>query len=96
MILIPMGRISHRGILRYTAADKMVAPKKDRSDWVIRKCDSFEEMERLHVQGWQAVSGSERAKAAWQMVLDAWEIKKRDPNELRFQRVVTVVNRPAR
>ena len=72
----------------------MITPNRDRSDWVIRKCDSFEEMERLHLRDWQAVSGSERAKAAWQMVVEAWEIKKRSPDELRFQRVVTVVERP--
>ena len=72
----------------------MTASKKDRSDWVIRKCDSFEEMERFHMRDWQSVSGSERAQAAWEMVLDAWKIKKRDPDELRFQRIVTVVSRP--
>ncbi len=52
----------------------------DRSNWVVRKCDSFEEMEFAHVEEWQKVSGSERANAAWEMVIEAWKLKKRDPN----------------
>jgi hypothetical protein len=65
----------------------------DRSDWIIRKCDSFEEMERHQIRDWQAVSGAERMKAAWDMVVEAWELKKRDPGELEFQRVIRCIER---
>lgn len=68
----------------------------DRSHWKVRKCDSFEEMERLHIEDWQAVSGTERVNAAWDMVVEAWEMKKRDPDELRFQRTVKRVKRAGR
>ena len=67
----------------------------DRSHWVVRKCKSFEEMEFLHVEDWQKLSGSERASAAWEMVVEAWELKKRDPNELRFQRTAKCLKRSA-
>lgn len=66
----------------------------DRSHWVVRKCASFEEMEFFHVEDWQKLSGRERANAAWDMVVEAWELKKRDPDELRFQRTVKCVKRP--
>jgi len=66
---------------------------KDRSDWTARKVDSFEEMERTHLRDWQEVSCEERMKAAWEMVEEAWTLKKRDPDELRFQRVARCVKR---
>lgn len=65
----------------------------DRSHWTVTKCDSYADMERVHIAQWQAVSGSERANAAWDMVVEAWKLKKRDLNELRFQRSVTSVKR---
>ena len=64
-----------------------------RTDWVVKKCDSFEDMEALHLAQWQAVSASERMAAAWEMVVDAWKLKNRNPDELRFQRVVTSITR---
>lgn len=68
-------------------------PPTDRSDWTVRKCESFEEMERVHIREWQKVSCAERMKAAWEMVEEAWAIQKRDPNELRFQRVARCITR---
>ena len=65
----------------------------NRSHWVVRKCESLDEMEFAHVEEWQKVSGSERANAAWDMVVEAWKLKKRNPNELRFQRTVKCVKR---
>ena len=65
--------------------------KKDRSKWVVKKCDSFEEMERLHITQWQAVSPSERANGLWILIVEAWKLKGGDPNELRLQRDVTSV-----
>jgi len=69
---------------------------KDRSHWVVRKCCSLQEMERLHLRQWQVVSGNDRVNAAWAMVVEAWELKKRNPDELRFQRSVTSVKRRER
>ena len=66
---------------------------KDRSQWTARKVHSFEEAEKLHIQDWQNVSGAERVAAAWEMVVEAWKLKKRDRNELRFQRVARCLKR---
>ena len=69
------------------------APPKDRSHWTVRKCVSYEEMEMWHLHDWQQVSPSLRLQTAWDMVVEAWSMKKRDLNELRFQRVITSVKR---
>lgn len=60
-----------------------------RAGWVVRRCGSHEEMEAIHLQEWQAVSAAERMTAAWEMVQEAWKMKRRNPDELRFQRCVT-------
>ena len=67
--------------------------KPTRENWFVTKCDSIEDMEKVHLQQWQSVSGSVRAAAAWEMVVEAWKLKKRDLNELRFQRTVTSIQR---
>ena len=64
-----------------------------RANWPVMKCSSFEEMRVSHIHAWQAVSSAERMKAAWDMVVEAWAMKKRDPDELRFQRSVTVIRK---
>ena len=75
----------------HTASLRIVSePVKDRSHWKIRKFDSFEEQRRAQVADWQALSGSERRKAAWELVFDYWVgMKGMDPDELRLQRSVT-------
>jgi len=66
----------------------------DRSHWTIRKFSSFEEQRRQQVRDWQAVSGAERRKAAWELVEDYWIGKKgKHPDELRLQRSVTNIRR---
>jgi hypothetical protein len=67
--------------------------RKDRSQWTVRKVHSFLEAEKLHIQDWQNVSGAERMAAAWDMVEEAWMLKKHDRNELRFQRVARCLKR---
>ncbi|MGB6223056.1 hypothetical protein [Haloferula sp.] len=68
----------------------------DRSHWTIRKFSSFEEQRRQQVLDWQAVSGAERRKAAWELVVDYWVSKKGvNPDELRLQRSVTNLRRRA-
>lgn len=66
---------------------------KDRSQWVAKKCSSFEEMREFSIEQWQKCTFVERMDAAWDMVLEAWEMKGYDPDELRFQRNVTTVKR---
>lgn len=64
-----------------------------RPGWTVRKFDSFDAMRAAQIRDWQAVSSAERRKAAWELVVDAWEMKKRDPDELRLLRLVTVVRK---
>jgi len=66
---------------------------KDRSQWTAREMHSLEEAEGLHIQDWQNVSGAERGGAGWEMVVEVWKLKKRDRNELRFQRVARCLKR---
>jgi hypothetical protein len=66
---------------------------KDRSHWVVQKCESFEEMERLHIRNWPRVSGPVRLAAAWEMVEEVWKLKNRNLDELRFQRLARCVKR---
>jgi hypothetical protein len=49
---------------------------------------------RLHsIRSWQRQSAAARRQAAWEIVVEAWEIQKRDPNELRLQRPLEVVRK---
>lgn len=61
-----------------------------RPGWSVRKCASHEEMQRLHLADWQAVSPEMRANAAWEMVEEAWRMQARPLDELRFQRRLTL------
>lgn len=45
------------------------------------------------IQFWQGLSSEERANAVWEMVVDYWEMKGKDPHELRLQRSVESVQR---
>lgn len=64
--------------------------KKDRSNWTVKKFDSFDEMRNWQIQQWQNVSGAERRQAAWELVYDYWVgMKDMHPDELRLQRSVT-------
>lgn len=58
--------------------------------WIVRKCSSHEEMQGLHLRDWQAVSPERRARAAGEMVEEAWKLQGRSLDELRFQRRMTV------
>ncbi len=69
------------------------ASPPDRSHWVVRKCASYEEMELWHLWDWQQAGSAARLRAAWEMVVEAWALKKRNPDELRFQRLVTSIKR---
>ena len=64
--------------------------KKDRSHWVVKKFDSFDEQRDWQIAQWQKVSGAERRKAAWELVHDYWVgMQNKHPDELRLQRSIT-------
>jgi hypothetical protein len=48
---------------------------------------------RVDIGFWQRQGPEAIFAAAWEMVGDAWEIKGRDPNELRLQRTVVHLQR---
>lgn len=45
------------------------------------------------IRRWQRVSATARATAAWELVVEAWSLKKRPAHELRLQRVITVMRK---
>ena len=67
----------------------MSAPQ--RPDWTLVRCESHAAMRREAIRRWQRVSATRRVEAAWDMVKEAWTLKKRPADELRFQRTVTVL-----
>ena len=69
------------------------SPSLHRKDWKLRRYDSFEDMRVEAIRQWQRAGASARAAAAWDMVVEAWHLQNRDPNELRLQRTVTVLRK---
>jgi hypothetical protein len=68
----------------------VIQPRKDRFHWQIRKFNSHEELRCQQVKDWQALSGADRRKAAWELVYDYWVgMKGMQPDELRLQRFIT-------
>ena len=68
------------------------SPSLLRKDWKLRRCDSFEDMRVEAIRQRQRAGATARA-AAWDMVVEAWHLQNRDPNELRLQRIVTVLSK---
>jgi hypothetical protein len=68
-------------------------PLPKRSGWTIQRCESYDDMRVQAIRRWQRVSASVRADAAWEMVKEAWELKKRPAHELRLQRTVAVLRK---
>ena len=48
------------------------------------------------IQFWQGLTSEARADAVWEMVLDYWQMKGKDANELRLQRSVESIQRGGR
>lgn len=61
--------------------------------WTVRRCESFDDMRVKAIRDWQRLSATRRTDAAWELVLDAWKLKHRNPDELRLQRTVTVLRK---
>ena len=70
----------------------MPSPIKS-SGWKLVRCSSIEDMRHKGIRLWQRASADARANAAWEMVQEAWALKKRPPHELRLQRTVTVLRK---
>lgn len=62
-------------------------------EWTIQKFDSLDELRATQIRDWQRLSSSVRRQAAWEMVVEAWTMKKRNPDELRLLRLVTSVRK---
>lgn len=69
------------------------SPFLHRKDWKLRRCNSFEDMRVEAIRSWQRAGANARANAAWDMVVEAWHLQNRDPDELRLQRTVTVLHK---
>jgi hypothetical protein len=73
---------------------RVTTPAKDRSHWIVRKFDSFDDQRRQQIIDWQALDGAKRRQAAWELVVDYWVgMKGMTHNELRLQRSVTKLTR---
>ena len=68
-------------------------PAPPRSGWTLQRCESFDDMRVQAIRRWQRVSATARATAAWELVVEAWSLKKRPAHELRLQRVITVMRK---
>lgn len=44
-------------------------------------------MRTQNVRFWQRAGGAAIRQAAWELVVETWQAKHRDPDELRFSRV---------
>ena len=64
-----------------------------RKTWTVTRCDSFEDMRCVGIRNWQRSSAAERRQAAWELVVEAWQMQKRNPNELRLQRSAQVLRK---
>ena len=73
---------------------QMSTPTKDRSHWPVKVFTCFEKSRAYRIQQWQDAGAAARHKAAWELVYDYWvDIKKINPDELRFQRSITFFKR---
>lgn len=68
------------------ATVKTVPPPRPDATW---RYGRLEDMDRsFDIDFWQAQTDEARLQAAWELVVDAWKLKGRDPDELRLQRSV--------
>jgi hypothetical protein len=63
-------------------------------DFVMERKVQLDQMDRsFDVEYWQRLGPEAIFEAAWEMVVQAWKVKGRDPNELRLQRSVEAIQR---
>lgn len=70
---------------------KAPKPPPTRDGWVGVRCASLDDMRTQNILFWQRAGGAAIRAAAWDLVVEAWHVQKRDPNELRFQRLAPTV-----
>jgi hypothetical protein len=65
-----------------------------KKDFVMERKVRLNQMDRsFDVEYWQRLGPEAIFEAAWDMVVQAWKVKGRDPNELRLQRSVETIQR---
>jgi hypothetical protein len=64
------------------------------SRWTVQKFTSYEDQRRWQVREWQQRGEAARLAAAWDLVVEAWQLQNRPPDELRLQRSVARIVRP--
>ena len=62
-----------------------------RADWQAVKCASLDDMRTQNIHFWQRAGGAAIREAAWDLVVETWRAQKRNPDELRFQRLAPLV-----
>ena len=68
-------------------------PISERAGWHAVKCASLDDMRTQNIRFWQRAGGAAIRAAAWDLVVETWQAQKRDPNELRFQRLAPAVRK---
>ena len=62
-----------------------------RTGWHAVKCSSLDDMRTQNILFWQRAGGAAIRQAAWELVVEAWEAQRHNPDELRFQRLAAPV-----
>lgn len=70
-----------------------IAQAPVREGWHAVKCSSLDDMRTQNIRFWQRQGGAAIRKAAWDLVVETWEMKRRNPDELRFQRLAPIVRK---
>ena len=66
-------------------------PPRIREGWSGVRCDSLDDMRTQNIRFWQRAGGAQIRQAAWELVEQTWRAQKRDPDELRFPRIASIV-----
>ena len=69
----------------------VAANLSEHAGWHAVKCASLDDMRTQNIRFWQRAGGAAIRTAAWDLVVEMWQAQKRDPNELRFQRIAPSV-----
>ena len=66
----------------------------DKKAFVMERKVRLDQMDRsFDVEYWQRLGPEAIFEAAWDLVVQAWKMKGRDPDELRLQRSVEAIRR---
>ncbi len=62
-----------------------------RAGWHAVRCSSLDDMRTQNILFWQRAGGAAIRQAAWELVVETWQAQRRNPDELRFQRLAAPV-----